>query len=370
MTATGQMMVRESEVLMPARVDMKQFLSHLSTDEGIKEQQQLSAAYDRACHALIGPNDIQVDGGREFKKKSAWRKLQRHFTISTAVVSVIEKFVQNDASESIFVAIVTVRAMAPWGQYAEAVGACATDEELGQRVITIADALATAETRATNRSVSNLIAMGEVSAEEIQKGNGSARGNTDMKRAEKDPGDFRIPFGPSKNKKLSEMETEDLGGALDWAIEKNKFAEFQKAAKAELDRRANPPKKEEPPAAAAPAAKKEPPPQIDPLTPPAGSSTSHTVPAPGKVSDALDPTSMRAYYERIRKALESTAISAETRELYADDNVNKFKGPGRHSIDWWANKLEAIAAMGRSPETRATPNDVGTGLNKQLDDLF
>jgi hypothetical protein len=254
MTATGQMMVRESEVLMPARVDMKQFLSHLSTDEGIKEQQQLSAAYDRACHALIGPNDIQVDGGREFKKKSAWRKLQRHFTISTAVVSVTEKFVQNDAGESIFVAIVTVRAMAPWGQYAEAVGACATDEESGQRVITIADALATAETRATNRSVSNLIAMGEVSAEEIQKGNGSARGNNDMKRAEKDPGDFRIPFGPSKNKKLSEMDTKDLEGALDWAVEKNKFADFQKAATAELDRRANPPKKEEPAAAAAPPA--------------------------------------------------------------------------------------------------------------------
>jgi hypothetical protein len=237
--------VRESEIVAPARVDMKAFLQHLSTDEGIKEQQQLSAAYDRACHALIGPNDIQVEGDREFKKKSAWRKLQRHFTISTAVVIVQEKFVDR-RRRSIFVAIVTVRAMAPWGQYAEAVGACATDEESGQRVITIADALATAETRATNRSVSNLIAMGEVSAEEIQKGNGSANGNGDMKRAEKDPGEFKIPFGPSKNKKLREMDTKDLEGALDWAAEKGKFDDFQKAAKAELDRRKNPPKKEEP----------------------------------------------------------------------------------------------------------------------------
>jgi hypothetical protein len=170
MTSTA--LLRESEILVPAQLDMKAFLQHLSTDEGIKEQQQLSAAYDRACHALIGPNDIQVEGDREFKKKSAWRKLQRHFTISTAVVSTQEKWI-----EDVFVAIVAVRAMAPWGQYSEAVGACATDEEKGQRVITIADAIATAETRATNRAISNLIAMGEVSAEEIQKGNGSANGN-------------------------------------------------------------------------------------------------------------------------------------------------------------------------------------------------
>ena len=70
----------------------------------------------------------------------------------------------------VFVATVTVKADAPWGQSSESVGACATDEETGRRKITIADAIATAETRATNRAVSNLIAMGEVSAEEMSKG--------------------------------------------------------------------------------------------------------------------------------------------------------------------------------------------------------
>jgi hypothetical protein len=211
MTAPGQSMVRDGEIFAPARVDMKVFLARLSTDEQVKEQQELVAAYDRACHALVGPNDIQIEGERTFKKKSAWRKLQRYFTISTAVVNVLEKFVPGDEGESLFIAIVTVRAMAPWGQYSEAVGACATDEESGQRVITIADALATAETRATNRSVSNLIAMGEISAEEMSKGNGSSTGSGNgMKRAEKPAGDFRIPFGPSKNTKLSDMETKDL----------------------------------------------------------------------------------------------------------------------------------------------------------------
>jgi len=140
--------------------NVTEYVAGLNT--GLTVQHQLAAAYDRAVLDLIGPNDVQVEGGRSFKKKSAWRKLQRHFNLSTQVVNV-----RHDSVGDTFLATVTVRATAPWGQAAEAVGACGTDEAVGRRTISMADALATAETRATNRAVSNLIAMGEVSAEEI-----------------------------------------------------------------------------------------------------------------------------------------------------------------------------------------------------------
>jgi hypothetical protein len=152
--------------------EMVQYIASVTTPKALEQQHRLAAAYDAACASLIGPNDIQVEGNRSFKKKSAFAKLGRHFNISTIVVST-----QKEMLGEKFCATVTVKALAPWGQSAEAVGACATDEESGRRSITIADAIATAETRAHNRAISRLIAMGEVSAEEIEKGERSgARG--------------------------------------------------------------------------------------------------------------------------------------------------------------------------------------------------
>lgn len=46
-----------------------------------------------------------------------------------------------------------------------------------------------------------------------------------------------MPFGKSKGKLLSEVSTDDLSGALQWASEKGKFVEFQKDAEDELERR-------------------------------------------------------------------------------------------------------------------------------------
>lgn len=159
---------------VPQPVDkraLKSYLALIEDTEALELQNKLAAAYDRACQALIGENDVQREGGRTFKKKSAWRKLGRYFSISTQVMSRDERFLIDESTgESVFVATSTVRATAPWGQMAEAVGACATDEETGRRKITVADAIATAETRATNRATSNLIAMGEVSAEELSRG--------------------------------------------------------------------------------------------------------------------------------------------------------------------------------------------------------
>lgn len=161
------------DIRLPAPVDkvaLSNYLTLLEDPEALKLQNRLAAAYDNACRALIGPNDVQKDGGREFKKKSAWKKLARHFSISTTIVAQVERYINDESTgESVFIAICTVRATSPWGQVADSVGACGTDEETGKRKISIADAISTAETRASNRATSNLIAMGEVSAEETTR---------------------------------------------------------------------------------------------------------------------------------------------------------------------------------------------------------
>lgn len=151
-------------VALPAVFEMPRYLSAVRGTDALNTQQQLAAAYDEACRALIGPNDVQKEGKREFKKKSAWRKLARHFLIS---VRCTLDDVRIDRREGGFTAFAVAAAVAPWGQAWSDIGACGSDEQTGRRVITEADAIATAMTRASNRAVSNLIAMGEVSAEEV-----------------------------------------------------------------------------------------------------------------------------------------------------------------------------------------------------------
>lgn len=204
---------------------MPDYLTSISTPAAFQHQQKLAAAYDSACASLIGPNDVQKDGNRTFKKKSAWRKLQRHFNISTSVVDVETEMVGEH-----LVATVKVKASAPWGQSAESVGACGGDEATGRRTITIADAIATAETRATNRAVSNLIAMGEVSAEEMGKNGG---GSSNKPAEEK-----VMPIGDNKGKKLGEIDSVSLDKIISWCLEKGKFPDLVESCRAVIAARA------------------------------------------------------------------------------------------------------------------------------------
>jgi len=154
--------------------ELATYLSQLSKPAALEAQRRLAAAYDEACHALLGPNDVQRgEKGRLFKKKSAWRKLARHFGISTSIVRTAHETLPSGD----FLATVTARAIAPWGQAVEDVGSCCSDEETGRRKITVADAIATAATRAVNRAISDLIAVGELSAEELGRETPGADGD-------------------------------------------------------------------------------------------------------------------------------------------------------------------------------------------------
>lgn len=184
------------------------YANELRSPASLERQKALAAAYDAACAALIGPNDEQAEGTRRFKKKSAWRKLARHFNISVDIIRI-----EREMLDGFFLATVTARAVAPWGQRYEEVGACATSEASGRRVITVADAIATASTRASNRAISNLIAMGEVSAEEIQRQPVKAVA----------PATQELQW---KNKPLSEHPSEALVTLRAWCVKQGKPEEY------------------------------------------------------------------------------------------------------------------------------------------------
>lgn len=209
---------------------MLNIVRDLASPEALEAQTRMSKAYDEACQALLSPNDYQEEGGRQFKKKSAWRKMGRAFGISTEILHVDGRWV-TEYDEHLgrpfrhFLASATVRATAPWGQVMEQVGMCGTREsrfytsgaecpncggpmwdnrdkdwggdfgckdkngcgtvlEAGQYDETLTgkrpnktargkaehDCTSTAVTRATNRAISDLVAAGEVSAEEVEGG--------------------------------------------------------------------------------------------------------------------------------------------------------------------------------------------------------
>lgn len=177
---------------LDAVLDMTDYLKSISNPKALENQKDLIAAYDKAVNALVGPNDIQKakkkdrDGKvREFKKKSAWKKLARHFRIDVQEKS--HNVVRTEDGNTIAEVIMT--GIAPWGQRVDEIGACTTYEERFKYDKSKGwhDCLATAQTRASNRAISALIAAGEVSAEEAE---------AQQERDEK--ADASFPFGPQQ----------------------------------------------------------------------------------------------------------------------------------------------------------------------------
>lgn len=234
------------EVVAVASFDMASYVTEMKQPSHAAQQKALMALYDAACDALIGENDVQQEGNRTFKKKSAWRKLARHFGISVHATLDDVRIEQHEGGA--FTAVATARAVAPWGQVWTDVGACGSDEGVGRRVITIADAIATAMTRASNRAVSNLIAMGEVSAEEVGRsgGHGTSSSAPAPQRASAPAnrggnGAKVMPFGKHKGKPLADLDEKELRSTIAWCREKGKFADLITDCEAELARRNGPP---------------------------------------------------------------------------------------------------------------------------------
>jgi len=110
-------------------------------------------AYQDLAKKIITPDDVQHIAGKEFKKKSFWRKCQRFFNLTVQIVD--EKREEYNGS---FIYKFTVRATAPNGAFMDGTGACSSDEK--GLLKTEHNTRAIAETRAKNRAISDLVAFG------------------------------------------------------------------------------------------------------------------------------------------------------------------------------------------------------------------
>lgn len=129
--------------------------------------------YQQGLQSLLDPSDWQDAGkGERFVKKSGWRKVATWFSLDLYRV---HEEVERGEDGAVLRASFTAAAVAPNGRRVEATAHCAAAESRfsGPRGNTSKlenDLRNTAETRAKNRAISDLVGMGAVSAEEAQAG--------------------------------------------------------------------------------------------------------------------------------------------------------------------------------------------------------
>ena len=133
----------------------------------VHEVNRAMAEYQEGLHAILDATDWQKfedrDGReRQFVKRPGWRKIGTWFGLDL----LIGRFeVDRDDQGEPLRARVVGRAVAPNGRVAEDVGACSMTERGFSKPEH--DLISTAATRALNRATSNLVGMGELSAEEV-----------------------------------------------------------------------------------------------------------------------------------------------------------------------------------------------------------
>lgn len=136
-------------MLIEPAADIEELKRHWQTIQELKK-------------SILDKSDIQEIQGRTYVKRSGWRKLQSAFAISDRIISKE----REDQAEGHFLWRVEVEAYhAKTGRSAMGIGTCSTKER--KFAHPDHDILATAHTRAKNRAISDLIGLGEVSAEEL-----------------------------------------------------------------------------------------------------------------------------------------------------------------------------------------------------------
>lgn len=164
----------ETKIVQP-----QQILRPLSPEEAKRCMDE----YQQYVTALIDKNDLMMIAKKEFKKKSAFRKLAMALNLSVRIVTERREDLPNNDFAYHFVC----EATHPNGRITAGSGSCTAHEKAqwkdGKWAIfnkfkktwseatpnSLHNVRSTAETRAWNRSVSNMIAAGEVSAEEMMQ---------------------------------------------------------------------------------------------------------------------------------------------------------------------------------------------------------
>lgn len=152
--------------LVPAPPDTREVLRPLLDPQ---EAEANMAAYQQLCRAILKDSDYQTaERGKKFVKKSGWRKIATYYGLSVEIISLD---IDRDDNGLPLRATVVARATAPNGRVSDGDGYCSADEsrfnrQQGRQKLEN-DLRATATTRAKNRAISDLVGMGEVSAEEV-----------------------------------------------------------------------------------------------------------------------------------------------------------------------------------------------------------
>ena len=111
--------------------------------------------------AILDKSDFQKIGNKDFIKKSGWRKFATFYNLTDRITE--EHLIEP--LDGGFYWKVKVLCIAPNGRTVEGVAICSSDER--KFAHPTHDVYATAHTRAKNRAISDMIAAGEVSAEEV-----------------------------------------------------------------------------------------------------------------------------------------------------------------------------------------------------------
>jgi hypothetical protein len=177
---------RRSEVIRPLNAD---------------QLAESFAEYQALLPKLLDESDYQkAENNKKFKKKSAFRKIATAFDLDLVRV---DDGVERDEHGQPVRAFAIWRAVAPSGRAVEGDGYCSSDEPRFNRASGRQklenDLRATATTRAKNRAISDLVGMGEVSAEEVDAGHGS-------------------PSAPAWAAPASQELVNTVGAAIGWLI--------------------------------------------------------------------------------------------------------------------------------------------------------
>jgi len=144
---------------------------------------EVMRAFQELKQKVLDANDTVTISGKQYIKRSGWRKIAMAFNISTEVVKI-----EREKIDNVYVVRVVARAKTPMGRISEEAGVCdSTEFERGNLQGTLHNIETKAVTRAINRAISNLVGGGEVSAEEIIKGPDEAVREIKEEPQQKDP---------------------------------------------------------------------------------------------------------------------------------------------------------------------------------------
>ena len=136
--------------------------------KALSDYRELQKALDEAM-----PEQLMTLDGRPFRKKGYWRAIAVAFNLTVEPVPASEERTSIGSlpnGDENYLYVVTYRAAAPSGRSATGDGACAAAEkQRGRMAASEHNVRSHAHTRAFNRSVSNLVGFGEVSAEEVER---------------------------------------------------------------------------------------------------------------------------------------------------------------------------------------------------------